>query len=600
MDIKSCNNRLSLIKTGNIDNTSSRYNESILKFKGILKNHQKSLLYSMQKIEDNDIHDENQSIFTNIGICGDTTGSGKSITMLALLCINPIYKPKEKLIQQFGTYVYVKSKINECFTASNLIVVPHSCFSQWTSYINEFTNLQIEQICKRKQIDNFDIKQVDVNNTLVLCTNTMYNEFVSTHNILWSRVIFDEADTIKIPSTISPNANFVWFISSSLQNLLFPSGVYFEKTQLPNSNRQIITKKYIEGIKKTGFIRDTFRTFERYDADKIIDKIVLKNNDNFVKESFNLIEPIKYIITCRTPSYLQMLIGVINDDIIQLLNAGNIEGAIDKIGCSVENEDNIIEIVCRNFNIKLNNLKRELEFTISLEYERDIDIENKQKKIITLQTSIDNFENKINSINTRLKTFEDDMCNICIDDFTKPTVMKCCQKVFCFGCITRSLQVKHTCPNCRSNISIQDTLVIGDKKIKSKATNELPNKEDALLELLKANSNGKFLIFSSHDQSFTYIESALKSVNQNIVNVLGSIGRINTIINDYKNGNTNVLMLNSTHYGTGLNLENTTDLIFYHKMSSDMEKQVIGRAQRVGRKSVLKIHYLYQQNELQT
>ena len=57
-------------------------------------------------------------------------------------------------------------------------------------------------------------------------------------------------------------------------------------------------------------------------------------------------------------------------------------------------------------------------------------------------------------------------------------------------------------------------------------------------------------------------------------------------------------MLNTNYYGTGLNLENTTDLIFYHKMSSDMEKQVIGRAQRVGRTSVLNIHYLYQDNEI--
>ena len=57
-------------------------------------------------------------------------------------------------------------------------------------------------------------------------------------------------------------------------------------------------------------------------------------------------------------------------------------------------------------------------------------------------------------------------------------------------------------------------------------------------------------------------------------------------------------MLNTNHYGTGLNLENTTDLIFYHKMSCDMEKQVIGRAQRVGRTSDLNIHYLFQDNEI--
>jgi hypothetical protein len=594
MDIKSCNNRLVLIENGNINDNSERYNKTIVNFKGELKNHQKSLLASMHKIEENQLDNDNESIFTNIGICGDITGSGKSITMLALLCTNPVYQPKEKLTQQFGTYVYVKSKINKNFISSNLIVVPHSCFSQWILYIKDFTSLHVEIINKRKHIDNFDYKKLEFNNTLVLCTNTMYNEFISMHNITWSRVIFDEADSIKIPATIAPNSNFVWFISSSLQNILFPSGTYFEKTQLPNSSRQVITKKYIDGIKKTGYIRDTFRTFERYDADDIINKIVVKNNDNFVKQSFNLTEPIVNIIECRTPSYLHMLIGVINDDIIQLLNAGNIEGAIDKIGCTVENEDNIIEIVTRNFNIRLNNLKREINYIYSLEYERELDIENKQKKISLLQINIDNIEHKINSINTRLKTFENDICNICIDDYVKPTVLKCCQKVYCFSCITRSMKIKNTCPNCRENISISDTLVIGNKNT---TCNKLPNKEDALINLLKSKPNGKFLIFSSHDQSFVYIENALKTINHEFVKLLGSIGKINTIIHNFKHGNTNVLMLNANHYGTGLNLENTTDLIFYHKMSPDMEKQVIGRAQRVGRTSVLNIHYLYQENE---
>ena len=597
MDIKSCNSRLLLIENGNICDTSPRYNKNILQFKGNLKNHQKSLLKSMQKVEDNDIGDKHKSIFTNIGICGDITGSGKSITILALVCTRPIYEPKEKLIQQFGTYVYVKSKINDHFTASNLIVVPHSCFSQWISYIKEFTNLQCSQICKRKHIDNFDIKQINVNNTVVLCTNTMYNEFVGTHNLTWSRVIFDEADSIKIPATISPNANFVWFISSSLQNMLFPSGVYYKKTQLPNSNRQILTKKYIDGIKKTGYIRDTLRTFERFDADYIMEKIVVKNNDEFVKQSFNLIDPIVNVINCRTPSYIHMLIDVINDDVIHLLNAGNVEGAIEKLGCSIENQDNIIAIVTKNFTVKLNNLKKEVDFINGLEYEREIDIENKIKKLDTLQGNIEIIENKIKSINTRLKSFENDICNICIDNYNKPTVVKCCQKVFCFGCITRSLQTNNKCPTCRATISVSDALVMGNNKI-HKNTITLPNKDEALVSLLKSKPDGKFLIFSSHDQSFQYIENALKLVNQPFVKLLGSISRINTIINNYKKNNTNVLMLNTNHYGTGLNLENTTDLIFYHKMSCDMEKQVIGRAQRVGRTSVLNIHYLFQDNEI--
>ena len=46
-----------------------------------------------------------------------------------------------------------------------------------------------------------------------------------------------------------------------------------------------------------------------------------------------------------------------------------------------------------------------------------------------------------------------------------------------------------------------------------------------------------------------------------------------------------------------MNLENSSDIIFVHKMNKDMEKQVIGRAQRLGRKSKLNIIYLLYENE---
>ena len=46
-----------------------------------------------------------------------------------------------------------------------------------------------------------------------------------------------------------------------------------------------------------------------------------------------------------------------------------------------------------------------------------------------------------------------------------------------------------------------------------------------------------------------------------------------------------------------MNLENSTHIIFVHKMETEIEKQVIGRAQRMGRTSVLNIIYLQYENE---
>jgi SNF2 family DNA or RNA helicase len=56
-------------------------------------------------------------------------------------------------------------------------------------------------------------------------------------------------------------------------------------------------------------------------------------------------------------------------------------------------------------------------------------------------------------------------------------------------------------------------------------------------------------------------------------------------------------MMNAKHYGSGLNLQMATDVIIYHEMQKELETQVIGRAQRLGRNEPLMVHYLLHENE---
>ena len=89
-----------------------------------------------------------------------------------------------------------------------------------------------------------------------------------------------------------------------------------------------------------------------------------------------------------------------------------------------------------------------------------------------------------------------------------------------------------------------------------------------------------------------------KKINIKYNRLLGSGGRIRNIINDYKNNKVNILLLNAKYYGSGLNLQMTSDIIIYHRMNRELEEQLIGRGQRLGRTSQLKIHYLCYENEL--
>ena len=60
----------------------------------------------------------------------------------------------------------------------------------------------------------------------------------------------------------------------------------------------------------------------------------------------------------------------------------------------------------------------------------------------------------------------------------------------------------------------------------------------------------------------------------------------------FKDGKVPVIFLNSNIECAGLNLQETTDIILYHKMNTDIESQILGRANRIGRKISLNVHHL--------
>jgi len=59
-------------------------------------------------------------------------------------------------------------------------------------------------------------------------------------------------------------------------------------------------------------------------------------------------------------------------------------------------------------------------------------------------------------------------------------------------------------------------------------------------------------------------------------------------------------MLNAQNFGAGMNLQCATDIIMYHRFTREMEEQIIGRGQRIGRKGILNVYYLIHENENST
>ena len=108
----------------------------------------------------------------------------------------------------------------------------------------------------------------------------------------------------------------------------------------------------------------------------------------------------------------------------------------------------------------------------------------------------------------------------------------------------------------------------------------------------------KWLIFNDNSNVLIKYQEFLQT--QGIKSAMldgGNQRLIEKTLADYKEGDVQVLLLNSMIEGAGMNLENTTHLLFMHKTAEKFIGQVVGRAQRYGRKTPLNIIMLFNKNE---
>ena len=178
--------------------------------------------------------------------------------------------------------------------------------------------------------------------------------------------------------------------------------------------------------------------------------------------------------------------------------------------------------------------------------------------------------------------------------------------MFCFDCITVTLgeSRKSSCPGCMQRITQDDLCVINDKvkKEKKKEIKLVKDKMDALKDIISNKKDGSFIIFANFTETFTKIEKELKDIGVPYHILKGQGSTVQKYITDFKEKRVNVLMLNAKFFGAGMNLQMTTDIIMYHRFTDEMEEQIVGRAQRLGRdiNLPLNVYYLVHDNEKQT
>lgn len=572
--------KLAIVKNGTIPMNMSRISCNL---KIDLKNHQITMINSMKALENNTITlEDNSELETCVGVCGDDVGAGKSLSMLGLISEKSEIRTKRKY-QITSNFFNLLHPDRGMTLPLNIIVVPHHIFGQWETYISAHTYLRYIPVFKKVHVMAL-IEEETMSADIVLVSSTMYSSFAMyNRHLKVKRLVFDEADTIKIPSCSSMNARFTWFITSSIENVLFPNGYYY--VRLEDTYRHV-RRVNVAGVRRHGYINDICRSLSSTDT-RVLNKLILKNDSQYVRESLGIPSPSKNYIVCKTPHYMKILSHGCQNRVIELLNMGDTTGALEKLGCKQETHESIVGAVTSDIQKQLDDNKLEMEFVESL---RCLSEHEKIIKLKNLGETNERLKVRMNSIKEEITQFRMNSCPICLDEYKKPAAtLTCCNKMFCLECIVPCSK----CPMCRTNITHDNLVVIHDEAIKM--VDHKKTKIENLMDIVK--HSGKFLIFSKSDVTFDKIYKLLESDGVSSSKLLGNSSVIQSRVDKYNAGGIKVLLLNPTHYGCGINLQKTTDVVFFHKFDVDMERQIIGRAQRIGREQQLRVHYLFYENE---
>ena len=545
--------------------------------------HQIQSINDMEKLEKEkkivykNTYGENIEIDARMGILADIPGYGKSYSVVGMILNDKMewdrtaYRIKIPIYFSSGItqYKYMEYKTLNC----TLLVASTSIISQWEEYFENAYELVVATVTTRKDIEKIKSKGGPNKYDVIILSPQRYNEFMDDYTeYAWKRFIYDEPTSVHIPKMRSVQAGFYWFVTYTYKQLLncFPSRHFF---------------------------RDMFNNIDR----DLLDHLVIKNSDDFVKASFKMPETHYLYHICTNPAIVQVLQNVVPNDIIQMIEGGNIRGAIEHLGGSTTSNTNLIELVT---NKKKEELK-EAEFKVSF-YENKPgnkkEFENWTKKKTDLQKDIEYIQDKYKNI---LK----EECPICRCETEEPVMTPCCNSIFCGNCIFGWVKNKMNCPMCRTGIKPKSLMYITNEEDDEKKSSpskgslsvhkekELP-KPDTIVRIVRSKieePDTRIIIFSYYDESFLQVRRALEEAKINCIEIKGSKAVKDNRLKKFRNGEEKVIFLNSFYNGAGINLEMTTDIILYQDMTEDIKSQIIGRANRMGRRGDLTVHTLLSQ-----
>jgi hypothetical protein len=513
---------------------------------------------------------KNRTLTRYFGIQADPVGYGKTLSVIALIARDRMpWDTSVPLRIESNNYhgLFKWSHTNTIpRVKTTLVLASLSCIDQWVKDFTFAPDLKVLVVRTTKTVKKFcsPVCRPDFPYDVVLTTPSMYKKIaVENTGVAWKRFVFDEPAHLKIPGMDLPVAGFTWFVTATPNNI-----------------------SYAQGSNWVG------RTIQRmsgamYSYYQSIMLFTVRNPTAFVQQSFGMPETTYRSYKCRQ-RLVSGLRGIVSTEILARIEAGDIQGAISAMGAERMGIGSLVDVI----KDKKMRRREEIEFHLG----RAQTPEQKKK----WEKSLAEIDSQIAQLEATAKEDLESACPICLEDLKEPLLEPSCQQLFCAECLLKWVAAHSTCPKCRATVSGRELIYLSDETKGADETKESrsspthPTKIECMAKIfqdrLRETPDARFIVASQYSGGYFTIQKCLDAMQISWCELSGRASRRRRLIESFNKGEIKAIFLGGLESTAGVNLQAATDVLMYNQMSESIRAQIIGRANRIGRKRPLTVH----------
>lgn len=552
---------------------SSASEESIKELRKGLYEYQETSLAELQhreKVLTRRVGD--YTVKSHIVIYADKKSAGKTRVITALLyedkmkqrarCMNPV------LNFWYPGYIVTSTQKHTVIGLHILIVGP-SLIGQWSDELARW-GLNHTIVSTISSIPS----KILTKDRITIVSTAVFSDYWKFHgfgpNKCPMRIVYDEPDTAHIPNC--PNIDYcqsLILVSATSEGLAFVKG-------------------------KNHYIRSLFISMTPF----MRNLLTVKQPDAIIDNKLQIPPVIHRNIRFKPNGMMDAIAGALPPEIRDMILNGAIDDAYKALGVDSTSKDNLISIATRRLKFDIEKIESSIQLYGHNEA-RDKSLKEATQRLADMET--------------RIKDNSKEDCRICYIPITNCTVCPSCYVGYCRECIYQWCAKKSACPSCQAPVELanlisvvdKDEIVDDDEKkedevVKKPSPSDIfETRSDALANILQfinaEHHNPKVLCFSGYEQTANDILKEIKKISPvagSFATLKGTTKTRNDKIEMFRRGHMKYLVVDSRMDAAGLNLPETTHIVIYHNMPQNVEDQLIGRGNRLGRVGSLVVYHI--------